>query len=232
MERVLWSFLLADRRLSDHPALGAGRDGIRLFQLPCFVLLLQEATPLPCLRKSVLQEVLREERGRSVVRDEPQDLSSFGYAASKCGLQRVCDRCSEELHRAPSPWNRLPFSAQVLVSSFLALSSVFQLSVVDRETHRRFTSRDFDSTYWKYRVDGNLNGLLHALQKCPMQPQHVDSDSIHFTVRRDDEMSVSSTEGCKWRLEYIEKIGIPGSTKCSLFFLQYPLVPPVFPANV
>ena len=59
-------------------------------------------------------------------------------------------------------------------------------------------------------------------------------DCIHLSVQktRDEESSmISSVDGCKWRLQYIEKECIPNSIQCAIFFLQYPIVAPTFSSH-
>ena len=132
---------------------------------------------------------------------------------------------------------RLGFAAratQVLVASFLPTSSVLALSTVDHSTHRRFFSRDFDETFWRHRCCPDIS-LITLLQ--PSRHIRFMGDVLSETYQGDLHMSfratdkedtekvvVSSTYGCHWRLEFIEKVAIPAKLPCALFFLRYPLV--------
>ena len=100
---------------------------------------------------------------------------------------------------------------------------------MDRETHRRFTSRDFDGTYWRFRNHNDVSALLESLRDdhAMVKKEEKLHDCIHLSVKRthDEESSVvSSVDGCKWRLQFIEKECIPSSIQCAVFFLQYPIV--------
>ena len=151
------------------------------------------------------------------------------------GLQRVCRTCHAFVAQPPSSWSRLPFASQVLVASFLPLPSVLALSAVDRETHRRFTSRDFDQSFWKFQCvsETSLRALLaesNAL-RLGVSPKEGQS-SVHLSIRtvrtakqdEEDKSVFSCTDGCRWRLEFAEKTAIPSSLPAALFFVRYSVV--------
>lgn len=154
----------------------------------------------------------------------PQNLTQYGYLASKVGLQRVCKSCSIRLHIPTSLWSSLPFAIQVHVASFLSTCSMLELSAVDQDTHRRFSSRDFDSSYWYWRchTDASLSDLLHSPRDTGME-----SKEIQLTVPLNSPDSVgtlSCTRCCQNRLEFVQKHAIPVSLDACFSLVHYPLV--------
>lgn len=135
-------------------------------------------------------------------------------------------------------WSMLPFTVRMTVCSYLSPSSILQLSAVDKRTHRLFTSRDFDQTYWKYVALGRTGSFSDILKP----EQHVRlagdplmiadaSNDFHLsvcTISNNTELEemgiISCTESCHWRFTFIEKTAIPASLHSALFFIKYPIV--------
>lgn len=151
------------------------------------------------------------------------------------GLQRVCRSCHAFLAHPCSPWSRLPFASQVLIASFLPLDSVSTLSQVDRETHRRFTSRDFDQSFWRFLCtpESSLRALIEGSNSLRLGVTAKEGQtSVHLSIRtvrtakedEEDKSVFSCTDGCRWRLEFAEKTAIPGSLHAALFFVRYSVV--------
>lgn len=149
-------------------------------------------------------------------------------------MQRVCESCNAYLQHPQSLWSKLPFRVQVVVASFLPVSSVLSLFLVDQRTHRSFTSRDFDRSYWKYLCNRDVPLMTLIDQSNCLKIDYHDEEgksNIHLSIRtirnkkeEEDTSVLSCTDGCRWRLEYAEKEAIPNSLNAALFFIRYSVV--------
>lgn len=117
--------------------------------------------------------------------------------------------------------------------------------MVNKTTHRWITSRDFDHTYWRYQVSSltvpegiaissSFHDFLHPEQHVRFSGDVLANASEYhisvYTVSKNEELGeegcLSCMESCHYRFAYIEKIAIPKSLKCALFFIKYPVVSP------
>ena len=152
----------------------------------------------------------------------------------KYKLQRVCHGCALLLKRQKevhSPLDSLPFSALVTLSSYISVHSILELSRANKNLHRKLTSRDFDASFWHYCYD-------HAASPSTSISQYLSSESSKNHTEHTFQLSVQitgahdeaetgtlyCTEGCRWRLAYIETVVIPRNLTCALAFLRYPVV--------
>ena len=135
----------------------------------------------------------------------------------------------------PSSLPSLPFSALVTISSYLPISSTLSLSCASKSLHRIMTSRDFDNTFWHYCHDSTLPSrpsLAEYISANEQSSKHgeANEDSFQLSVqisRAHEDAEVGTlycTDGCRWRLAYIETVVVPRNLACALSFLSYPLV--------
>lgn len=166
-------------------------------------------------------------------------MSEYGYATRKQKCQRVCHDCALRLKRIqemPSPLVSLPFSALVTISSYLPISSTLSLSRINKSFHRIMTSRDFDNTFWRYNHDSvlpsrsSLSEYIYANEQSGLSENKTNEDSFQLSVQvspTDEDTEVGTlycTDGCRWRLAYIETVVVPQSLSCAVTFLSYPVV--------
>lgn len=153
--------------------------------------------------------------------------------------QRVCHDCALRLKRdreMPLSLPSLPFSVLVTLSSYLPISSTLSLSRASKSLHRIMTSRDFDNTFWHYCHDSTLPSrpslaeYISANEQSSSKHSEANEDSFQLSVqisRAHEDTEVGAlycTDGCRWRLAFIETVVVPRNLACALSFLSYPLV--------
>ena len=153
----------------------------------------------------------------------------------KYKLQRVCHGCALLLKRQKevhSPLDSLPFSALVTLSSCISVHSILELSRANKNLHRKLTSRDFDASFWHYCYDHaaspstSISQYLSSESSSKNHTEHTFQLSVQITGAHDEAETgtLYCTEGCRWRLAYIETVVIPRNLTCALAFLRYPVV--------
>lgn len=134
----------------------------------------------------------------------------------------------------------LPFRAITTIASFLPIRSVLCLSQVNKHLHRILFSKDFDLTFWRYRTlhaQNQVTSLTDLLNENERMAKHklcftteYETPTLQLSVslsgsKRDLETSsMSLTDGCHWRLEYVRIVAFSGSLHCSFIFIRYPIV--------
>ena len=168
-----------------------------------------------------------------------KDLHEFGYASKQL---RICDNCfSHSFHHSLSSVDSLPFRAIAIIASFLPLNSVFSLSQVNKHLHRVLFSKDFDLTFWRFRTMRAQNQVIFLkdlidenekiAKQCALRfASENETPTLQLSVRFSESKggletsSMSSTDGCHWRLEYIRIVAFSESLHCALYFVTYPIV--------
>ena len=101
---------------------------------------------------------------------------------------------------------------------------MMEWSLVDQDTHRRFSSRDFDASYWYWRCHSETS--LHDLVKSP-RDSGMESKEIQLTVPlsgSDFQGTQSCIRCCQNRLEFVQKHALSESLNACFSFINYPLV--------
>lgn len=149
---------------------------------------------------------------------------------SSSKVQRVCNACKYRCDsQSTTSFEQLPFSAFVIVSSFLPIASVASLSCVSKSVHRIFTSRDFDLSFWQYawnRTQSKRSSPYVFLS----HNMTVPHDELHLGIRDSNSLptleieTLYDTSAFRWRLKYMEDIAVFQSVGNALFFMQHPIV--------